>query len=384
MHMCLAAFYFDGMNYQENALPRQNKLDGHDVSIVASTLVMDSGSSAADYPVLHAKPARYLNEDGIPVIRLPYRRICPFKMLSGKLHMYQGVYRAVSEFAPDAVLFHGAGSYELLTLAKYKRRHPGMKLYVDNHGFWQNSATNILSHYLLHRGYYRHIVQRAMPCVDKFFGVTLDCMRFLKDMYGVPEEMIEFFPLGGSIYGESEREARRKSTREQYKLTDKDIVIVHSGKMAKGKRTLELVRGFSSVKDERLQLFLLGTLVGEVEGQIKTLLSQDGRIHHLGWQDRESLMNWLCAADMYAQPGSQSATLQNAMCCGCPIMVYPYSDHEPFLKANGYYVQTEHDIAAALRDVAVNTRKLQMYSVNSLRIAADLLDYRKLAARLYI
>ena len=37
LHLCLANFYVDEFNYQENILPRINKLDGHEVYILAST-----------------------------------------------------------------------------------------------------------------------------------------------------------------------------------------------------------------------------------------------------------------------------------------------------------------------------------------------------------
>ena len=68
VHCCLSCFYIDNYNYQENALPRQNKLDGHDVSIIASTETFINNTNLG-----YVQPSQYVNEDGIPVRRIPYR-----------------------------------------------------------------------------------------------------------------------------------------------------------------------------------------------------------------------------------------------------------------------------------------------------------------------
>ena len=62
LHCCLSCFYIDNYNYQENLLPRQNKIDGHDVSIIASTEVYINNTKLG-----YCEPKKYVNEDGIPV-----------------------------------------------------------------------------------------------------------------------------------------------------------------------------------------------------------------------------------------------------------------------------------------------------------------------------
>ena len=70
LHLMLACFYIDNYNYQENILPRINKQDGHDVKIIASVeMFIDNESIGC------VEPGRYVNEDGIEVVRLPYKKI---------------------------------------------------------------------------------------------------------------------------------------------------------------------------------------------------------------------------------------------------------------------------------------------------------------------
>ena len=70
LHCCLSCFYNENYNYQENFLPRYNKLDGNDVMIIASTETFTNNNSLG-----FCEPIDYLNEDGIRVVRVPYRII---------------------------------------------------------------------------------------------------------------------------------------------------------------------------------------------------------------------------------------------------------------------------------------------------------------------
>ena len=86
LHCCLAAFYIDNYGYQENILPRMHKAQGHDVMILASTETYVDNLNLG-----YVKSNNYINEDGIPVIRIPYKRGIPSKLVH-KLRIYEGVY----------------------------------------------------------------------------------------------------------------------------------------------------------------------------------------------------------------------------------------------------------------------------------------------------
>ena len=93
-------------------------------------------------------------------------------------------------------------------------------------------------------------------------------------------------------------------------------------------------------------------------------------------------MDYLCAADVYAQPGTQSATLQNAICARCAIMVYPYSSHRTMMQGNGYYIENERQIQDALADVACHPEKLEQMKLNSLKVGKELLEYKRQAEKI--
>ena len=211
----------------------------------------------------------------------------------------------------------------------------------------------------------------------------MEVLSFIKEMYNVPEEKTEFYPLGGTIIDGEERQIKRDKIRRTLKLSDEDILLVHSGKMDKLKRTEDILWALAKLPSERLHFVIVGSIPENMKPVLEPLIEADKRVNYVGWKTADELMEYLCAADVYVQPGGQSATMQNAICCGCAMMLYPHKSHEPYLQGNGYYVQSIEDMRRVFQEIADDSSVLKRMSENSMKIARELLDYRKLAARLY-
>lgn len=377
LHCCLSNFYIDNYNYQENVLPRFNKADGHDVLIMASTETILNNRNLS-----YVEPSEYINNDGIKVIRIPYRTFLP-KIFMIKLRSYKGVLKHIDEFKPDIILFHGTAAYEIMNLAKYKKNHTNVKFFVDSHEDFNNSARNFLSKQILHRCLYKSFIHKALLWIDKILYISLESYDFLHNFYKIPNDKLEFYPLGGTIYEGVEYQKRREKIRIELQLGENDILIVHSGKMNRNKRTPELLHAFKKVQSNKIRLILIGDIPDDMQGIIYPLIENDTRIKFIGWKSSDVLHDYLCAADLYAQPGSQSATMQNAICCGCPVMLYPYKSHEIYVKDNGFFVKTVEDMAEVFNTIKSKPDILKNMQEASLNVAREILDYRKLAARLY-
>lgn len=378
IHLCLSSFYIDGYNYQENALPRQNKADGHDVRIVASTFTFMSNIKCG-----FVQPSSYINDDGIPVTRLPYKK-CISRTIESKIRSYSGVYSILESFSPDVIFFHGASAYELLTVAKYKKKNMHVKLYVDNHADMNNSATGLISRIFLHKIFYKAIIHKALPYIDKIFNLSIECGDFLKEVYGIEEKKLEFYPLGGNIIEGYQYSQIRNRKRSELSLSDDNILLVHSGKMDGQKKTVDILLALKQIKSKRLRLVLLGSISADLENDILKLINEDDRVQFLGWKNTDQLIEYLCAADIYVQPGSQSATMQNAICCGCPLILYPHKSHKPYLRDNGFFVESRQDLIDCFQLIESNPMILNEMSISSYSIAHELLDYKQLAKRVYI
>lgn len=377
LHCCLSCFYIDSYNYQENVLPYQNKLDGHDVMILASTETYINNKSLG-----YIDPSEYHNENNILVKRVPYRYF-PIKFVSRKARSYLGVSKIIESFVPDVILFHGLCGYELLTVAKYKQAHPKVKLYADCHEDYNNSGRNFLSKYILHKLFYKSILKKALPYIDKIFYVGYECVQFITEMYGIPESMLEYYPLGGVLIGGEEREKKRNYIRSLHGVAQTDILLVHSGKMNKDKKTVELVKALHDTTTKNLKLLILGLMTNDVAEEVMPIMEKDDRMTYLGWKSGNELMDYLCASDLYVQPGSQSATMQNALCCGSAAALFPHKSHKYLLGESVFYIKNAEDMKKLFSDIAEKPELLEAKRKMSNKIAKEKLDYKALAARLY-
>lgn len=369
LHLMLSCFYIDGANYQENIIPKMNKFEGHDVRIIASTEIFVDGNQLG-----YTEPSEYETTDGIRISRLPYKRIIN-KLISQKFRAYPKLYSLIDEFRPDVILFHGAAGWAINTVSKYKKKNPQVKLYVDSHEDKYNSSRGLLSRVLLYECFYNLILRRNIQYIDKLLLITKDTYNFVRDVYKIDDGKLEFFPLGGIIPDDNERIMTRKRIRKEFGLKDDDILCIHSGKMDKDKRTNEILKGFSDFTGKQSKLFIIGTAEKEVEIEINKY-SADRRIHYLGWMNSEKLQQFLMAADLYIQLGSQSATMQHALCNGCAVAVYPYESHIFLLKDIAYYIESARDITQLLEKISNNFCDFDQKKECSINFAKKVLDYK--------
>lgn len=375
-HIGLASFYTEGMTYQDNLLSAQNVRDGHEVLYI---------SNAAKYVSGRVVETGYEDKmDGnVRLVRLPYERFFT-SFATDKLRRVKGLYALLEDFAPDVILSHSLSYWSVLDVICYKRAHPKVKLYADTHIAAYNSGTNWLSLHLLHRGLYRFLIQRTLPYLEKYFYISKASRRFSAEDYGVPEALMEFFPLGGILLPEEAYQETRAKRRAELGVGEHTLLLVHSGKLDALKRTEELLRSFTAVPELKARLAVIGSIPEDRKALLSSLMEADRRVVYLGWKSGEELQEYLCACDLYCQPGSVSATLLNAVCQGCAILSYPHEDYtKDYGCGNFLWVGTEADMAEAFRALAEDPAMLAPLKENSRRCARELLDYRKLAARLY-
>ncbi|AMT96346.1 MULTISPECIES: glycosyltransferase [Psychrobacter] len=376
-HLCLSCFYYDGFSYQENLLVQQNVKDGHNVQVIASTESIDSNGR-----ITFVQKSSYMGGDGALVNRVPYNKLVP-KIIQYKIKSYDQVFTLLKDFAPDIIYFHGISAVELLSIKKFKIQYPNVKLILDCHSDKYNSATNFLSKNILHSIIYRTCYQSILPFVDKVFCISLDTMDFAIDFYGTPEEKVEFFPLGGECLEDEEYFDLRTNIRLDLNISESEIMILQTGKINAKKKAIESILQFKKVNNSNLVYVIAGSLEEDVKTEILKLISSDNRIRYLGWVDSVRLKGLLCASDLYLQPGSQSATMQQSICLRNPIILDNVKSHKPFVDGNGWLINNIEDIYRILDSISENSSVLSEMSKKSYQIAINILDYRKLAKKIY-
>lgn len=375
-HVCLAGAYTEEMGYQDNLLVGINRDEGHQVLVVSDCKRFQDGKIVATLP------EDRIMANGARLVRLSFDWMGP-RYLTDKIRRTRKLFPLLESFRPDVILYHGVVGWELLTLARYKRMSPGVKIYLDSHEDRHNSATNWLSYFFQYRIFIRWLAHRVLPHVEKILYISAETKDFLTEVLDLPESCLEYYPLGGLVVPNSRRAAIRKIERAKLGLADDQVVFLHSGKIDKRKRTLEILAAFLSVPSNDARLVLVGSLEGEAVSAIEAAMGRDPRVLYLGWKTSEGLNNIMCMADFYVQPGGQSASLQHAICCGLPVMVFPYPSHKLMVQANGYFVSSQADMALRMSQIVADPQVISAMRKASYAIAKNLLDYRKLAQRLY-
>lgn len=371
----LSCFYIDNANYQENIIPRNNKKDGHDVYIIASrdTFISNNVIGLQD-------AGNYINEDEIPVTRLNYKNIINDK-ISMKIRAYEGLWEQLEKIKPDVILFHGACAWELNTVGNYISKYPNTKLYVDSHEDFFNSANGFVSKHVLHNLFYKRILQKNLKYIEKVLYITKETYNFLHDFYKVPKDKLEFFPLGGELPDTSFYQATREKRRKEIGAKEGDIICIHSGKLDKLKRTEEMLSAFTKIKRTDLKFIIIGKVEADFENTFQKFLENDDRINYLGWKSAKELREYLMAGDLYLQLGSQSATMQQAICNGNVVALYPFESHTYLLGESAFYMKNEEDMISILNNVSWHT--LDQMKQKSTKIVTEILDYEKISRRIY-
>lgn len=315
LHCCLAAFYVDGYGYQENILTKMHKVIGCDVGILASTETYVDKKKIG-----YVEPGRYINEHGIPVERVPYVPWIPH-FLAKKLRLYRGVYAHVEAFSPDVIFLHDVQFLSVSEIRKYVRGHPHVRVFVDGHTDFHNSARSWISKNILHGIIYRFCAKRIEPFVEKFWGVTPLRADFFVDVYKISPSKVDVLVMGvdDSVVDFSSRGTVRKKIRLELGIADDDFVLVTGGKIDRRKKIDALLSAYICPGFKKTKLLIFGVPSADMKKSYEDFVNAEGVIA-LGWLPPDKIYDYLFASDLAVFPGTHSVLWEQVVGVGLPAI----------------------------------------------------------------
>jgi len=241
--------------------------------------------------------------------------------LATKLRFYRGLSRELERFAPDVIFLHDAQFLGISHVAKYAKRHPNVRVYVDCHTDFVNSARNWISKNILHGIIYKYCVQLIEPHVEKFYGVLPSRVDFLREMYGTPAEKTELLVLGADdeMIQWDRADEVRASIRQRLGIGDGDLLLLCGGKIDRRKNFHTLMRAVDSLSRSNIKLIVFGTPNRDMADEF-SILSESENIRAVGWIDAAKVYDYLLAADLAIFPGTHSVLWEQAVGTGCPCV----------------------------------------------------------------
>lgn len=323
LHICLANFYIDNYSYQENLLTKYHKKLGYKVEIIASLLSFNEKGESC----LLDDTIQYINEHGIPVTRLAYKKYFG----ASKFRIYTGTYHAILRAKPDIIFIHGCQFIDIREVVKYIKENPRVTVYVDNHADFQNSAKNWVSKNILHKVIWRRYANLIEPYTTKFYGVLPARVDFLKEVYKLPKEKVELLLMGADDEKvlEATEENFSQGIREKYGIKPEDFLIMTGGKIDQGKtQILVLMKFIRENQDKNIKLIVFGPVIDDLKEEINSLA--DGiKVQYIGWISSEDSYKYFSASDLVVFPTRHSVFWEQVVGLGIPMVVryWPGTTH---------------------------------------------------------
>lgn len=379
LHICLACFYKRNFGYQENVLPRAHQQAGHEVMIMAPAEEMVEGT-------WRSIDADYINEDGIQVhiIRRKKGGNPLESRLFPALRQYEPFTAAMESFMPDVIFIHGGQSVSLKEITRFVKRHPQVRLYIDQHGDYYNTPVKKLSSRVLAEIHGHYLRQAAAVC-RRFWGTTQWRCQYLREVYRLPEEKIELLVMGGDdakIHWERQAEIRAE-IRQRLHLQADDFVVLTGGKIDRTKNIHILMQAVAELDLPQLKLIVFGNYTPDMEAELLPL-AQNPSICYIGWIPADDVYDYCFASDLACFPGTHSVLWEQACACGIPVLVKDWEGmHHVDVGGNCRFLKTvsTKEIKTELLRLLNSEEKYHAMKTVALNKGTTTFSYREIAKK---
>lgn len=361
LYIKLHCGYSDTETYQENVLTTKFAQMGHETHIAVSTRTTDCNRKT-----IIQSPREYINEFGVHVHMLPFSK--RFYRLSKKFDYFDTLYDLMERIHPDFIFSHGVQYASLLTVAKYKKCHPEVRLVADNHGDQVIMPVDNFKRKIVHKIIYKYFVTRADKYIDKYYGVSPSRGQYLTDIYGVSPNKIGIIPQVGddTTANQYSYKEERELLCEKYHFDkQKSILIFGAGNIDAKKNLIPLVEAVE--EDSNYELVVFGSFSADVQKVFEKHQEQPN-IHYIGSLSGKDIYRTIIGADLAIYPGQHSVLWDNTVACGTPLCVRRWAGMDYFdVNGNCRYISegTKKEIKGLLVDLSVDGK------IETMRVSAQ-------------
>ncbi len=343
LHIILGCFYKEGFGYQENILPAKHVELGYEVHIITKLNDEVDGSE-------------YQNKDGIFVHALePNNSILrKIPLLSLCTNKTKGVLKKIETISPDIIFIHGLQAKDNLAVYKYKKLHPNVKVYVDQHGDYYNMPIKPMKNYLIQKLFFKRIAKRLEKISEKMWGVTPWRVDYLQKVYNVSPEKTGLLVMGGDekMIDWENRATIRKEVREKHNIPEDAFLIITGGKIDKAKNIHLLIEAFNKMGRKDAHLIIFGNYNDEMEKACKPMFNE--RITDIGWLNSNNVYPYFLAADLAVFPGTHSVLWEQVCAAGLPAIFKDWDGGMNHVDVGGNCILLKNVTADIIKDAILN------------------------------
>ncbi len=379
IHVCLAGLFMDGWGYQDNLIAKYHVSFGYDVTVITNQWVYDEEGN-----YIKTDKETEVDRYGVKIVRIPIKGDKPYTY---KLKRYVGLYENIKKIEPDVIFLHSSQIMDVKDIIRYKKENPQVKIYVDNHCDYSNSATNWLSKHILHGIIWKKKAWQLNPYIEKFYGVLPARVDFMTERYGLPKDRVELLVMGmdDDKAEEADKPEVKAEIRQRFGYAEDDFVVITGGKIDHAKRqTLLLIEAVKNIKNPHLKLLVFGSVVEDMKKPLTELCDSDDRINYIGWVQADDTYPYFAASDLAIFPGRHSVMWEQVAGQGIP-MVVKYWDGTTHVDVGGnvefLYQDSVEEIQSVLEKLMTKGEAYNKMQKNAGEKGKKVFSYRQISRR---
>ena len=380
IHMQFTGPYTENMSYQENILPRYQKTNDNIVEMWTIDSEIHEGQ------IIKVPSIKKVMADGVVLRRFPVKKIINY-FLSEKLRYIEGIYEELKKENPDFIMIHDVQSHTLLQIVKYVRECTDVKVVVDCHTDYYNSARNWVSKNVLHRIIYKYYAKKIEPYSSSFFGTLPMRIDFLVNVYKIDHKKCSLLVMGADdnlVIKATNKEAIN-ILKESYGIGKDDFLIVTGGKMNeyRANEVINLMKAVCNLKEEHVKLIIFGYIDERYRENFKILC--DGiRIIYVGWLNTEDTYRYMALADLIIFPGLHSVMWEQAVALGIPCIFRDLDGfHHVDLNGNAIFIKnpTKEKLQKEIENLFLDKDKYKKMVICAKEKEKEMFFYKNIAHR---
>ncbi len=376
VHICLCDPYAENWSYHRNILSEQNAGDGHKTYILTTEYTMDINGKPGT-----KEQTEYINQFGVNVIRLKDKYKLPVS-INSKINTVKGIKEKLNVIQPDIIMVHNQQTFNMFDIVDYKKKNPRVILLADSHASFANSCRNFFSRWVVQGMIFRMIIRYAFKYMDGMYYIGEEELNFFREVYGIRQTRNCILPLPARFISETEKEKNRIEVRTDLKMSDEELLFVHSGKLSVEKRTADILLALKKFRNYKFKLLIIGSIPDD-QIELKNLIEKDSRFIYLGWKTSGELMRYISAADLYIMPGSVSVTMNNSLAVGTPVMLYPHKGYHRYFSGWEILVSNKNEMIRQFRSIFANPFELREKNKKAFEAAYRYFDCKNFAQEMY-
>lgn len=247
----------------------------------------------------------HLKVERVRAIYLPQWPLQTLASFSSPIGFSKKFLRCVSDFEPDLVHLHGH-HYPTTWLGAALAHSRKVPTLLTLHGLYALNPYRPHGRSFVEEAFNRTIFRLTLQMCDGIIGLGSPLLDHARD-FALSKRPFHVISNGADIKRHSDSLHRRSEFRHQYGFSDRNIVILFTGRFTHGKGVLELAECARRFHDENADLLFVFAGTGPLKDKLQETSRRLRNLVVLDWIPQDQIAGLYAASDIFVLPSKWEA-----------------------------------------------------------------------------